>query len=111
MLMPEQTPNASELKQNEKPMLVPVSSEKPALDKVHTNDASVNLQSTSPNTTADDQLEEEPKIGLKGYLRLLKILLSFVLFGARLFWNRRDLRLRKIIPDSPTFHTEGANLR
>lgn len=53
----------------------------------------------------------DQQIGLKGYVRLLRILFSFFFFAARLFFNRRDWRLQKIIPDTHLLHAEGAILR
>src|SRR5215211_5641027 len=110
--MQEQTTNGSELKANEKSALVPFSPEKPVFSPTPTNGTAIKLKSPSAvEKTADTVIEEKPRIGFKGYLRLLTIFLSFFLFAARLLWNRRDWRLRKIIPDSKTFHTEGAKLR
>ena len=67
-----------------------------------------------PITTPAVEPVAEPhkvRIGLKGYLRLLRILLSFFLFAARLFANRRDWRFRKVTPDANLLHSEGATLR
>ena len=54
---------------------------------------------------------EKLPIGFKGYLRLLRIGLSFILFVARvLFNNRRWLRSKKKT-ESELRHSEGASLR
>jgi predicted unusual protein kinase regulating ubiquinone biosynthesis (AarF/ABC1/UbiB family) len=53
----------------------------------------------------------DPQIGLKGYLRLLRILFSFLFFATRLFANRRNWRFQKLTPDAETLHKEGAKLR
>jgi predicted unusual protein kinase regulating ubiquinone biosynthesis (AarF/ABC1/UbiB family) len=68
--------------------------------------APVVLQDITPEQTSAD-----PKIGFKGYLRLLRILLSFFFFAARLYVNRRNWRLQKVTPDIATLHAEGEKLR
>lgn len=58
-----------------------------------------------------DDAPHKVYIGFKGYLRLVRILVSFFLFAARLYVNRRDWRFRKITPDKELLHAEGAALR
>jgi predicted unusual protein kinase regulating ubiquinone biosynthesis (AarF/ABC1/UbiB family) len=53
----------------------------------------------------------EPRLGFKGFFRLLKILLSLFAFAGRLFIRRRDWRFRKIEPSNELLHIEGATLR
>src|SRR5215216_4475323 len=53
----------------------------------------------------------EASIGVRGYLRLLRIFFSFFLFGLRVFLNTRDWvgRKRDVTPEQR--HWEGAMLR
>ena len=70
-------------------------------------------ESHAISTPAIEPIAEPHKvrIGLRGYLRLLRILLSFFFFAVRLLNNRRDWRFRKATPDADLLHTEGAALR
>jgi predicted unusual protein kinase regulating ubiquinone biosynthesis (AarF/ABC1/UbiB family) len=52
-----------------------------------------------------------PKIGLKGYLRLLRVGISFLLFVARVFINSRGWLGRKKTAPEELRHSEGAALR
>nr|ALS90347.1 UbiB: 2-polyprenylphenol [uncultured bacterium] len=63
-----------------------------------------------PENTVE-HLSSDPRIGLKGYLRLLRILFSFLFFAVRLFANRRNWRFQKMTPDAEILHAEGAKLR
>ena len=64
----------------------------------------------TPTIAKDQPPREKLAIGVSGYLRLLRIALSFFLFAARLlFNNRRWLRSKKPEPDLR--HAEGAALR
>ncbi|MBI3652444.1 MAG: AarF/ABC1/UbiB kinase family protein [Acidobacteria bacterium] len=58
-----------------------------------------------------EELKESTAIGFKGYVRLLRIFFSFLLFAARLLFNRRDWRFRKQTPAPAMLHAEGATLR
>jgi predicted unusual protein kinase regulating ubiquinone biosynthesis (AarF/ABC1/UbiB family) len=51
-----------------------------------------------------------PKIGLRGYLRLARVVSSFCLFTLRVLLNARGWRLKKL-PDAELRHQEGALLR
>lgn len=64
-------------------------------------------------TTQAREILEKPdeKIGLRGYLRLLRILISFALFGVRAFANSRDWLGRKREKTAAQRHQEGALLR
>lgn len=53
----------------------------------------------------------KPKLGLRGYLRLLRVFLSLYFFLARIFINSRDWLFRKRERSSETKHVEGAVLR
>jgi predicted unusual protein kinase regulating ubiquinone biosynthesis (AarF/ABC1/UbiB family) len=68
--------------------------------------------SVAPSDATNQNTFETPaRIGFKGYLRLLRIFCSFFLFAARLFLNRRNWRLRKVVPTVEVLHEEGAKLR
>ena len=54
--------------------------------------------------------EALPRIGLKGYLRLARVMTSFFLFMLRVFINTRGWRVRKT-PQSELRRQEGALLR
>jgi predicted unusual protein kinase regulating ubiquinone biosynthesis (AarF/ABC1/UbiB family) len=75
---------------------------------------SVNGQTLLPAGSSVKAIESGPtdsNIGLKGYLRLFRILISFLFFATRLFFNRRNWRLQKVVPDTQLLHAEGAILR
>jgi predicted unusual protein kinase regulating ubiquinone biosynthesis (AarF/ABC1/UbiB family) len=62
--------------------------------------------------TPDNSLSRSvPRIGLRGYLRVLRIFFSFFLFGLRVFLNARDWMARKRVVTSEKRHEEGAILR
>jgi len=63
--------------------------------------------SLSENPVAREPL---PDIGLRGYLRLARVLISFLLFGLRVFLNTRGWRIKKK-PESELRRQEGALLR
>jgi predicted unusual protein kinase regulating ubiquinone biosynthesis (AarF/ABC1/UbiB family) len=68
-------------------------------------------KSIAANTVKDVMTPEPlPHIGLKGYLRLARVLASFSLFALRLFLNTRGWRIRKR-PESELRRQEGALLR
>ncbi len=110
--MQEQKTNGRDVTPNDKPASVALSPERPVPQVANTNGtiAKTNLP-LQAGTNADVHPEEKSRLGFKGYLRLLKIFIFFLLFATRLLWNRRDWRWRKLVPDSQTFHTEGAKLR
>ncbi|HKP86140.1 MAG TPA: AarF/ABC1/UbiB kinase family protein [Blastocatellia bacterium] len=54
---------------------------------------------------------KERRLGVKGYLRILRIFFSFFLFGLRVFLNTRDWIGRKRAVTSEQRHQEGAMLR
>jgi predicted unusual protein kinase regulating ubiquinone biosynthesis (AarF/ABC1/UbiB family) len=51
------------------------------------------------------------QIGIKGYLRLLRVMISLLLFGARVYINTRGWLVRKKTAPSELRHKEGAVLR
>src|ERR1700760_1572014 len=53
----------------------------------------------------------DESIGIHGYLRMLRILISFALFGVRAFLNSRDWLGRKCEKTPEQRHEEGAALR
>src|ERR1051326_7946822 len=59
----------------------------------------------------EHQEKPDARIGIRGYLRMLRILISFSLFGLRAFFNSRDWRGRKREKTSEQLHEEGATLR
>lgn len=59
-----------------------------------------------PQTETPDE-----RIGLRGYLRMLRILISFGLFGLRVFLNSRDWLGRKREKTAEQLRQEGASLR
>jgi predicted unusual protein kinase regulating ubiquinone biosynthesis (AarF/ABC1/UbiB family) len=63
---------------------------------------------TSESTNRVDHHEH---IGVRGYLRMLRIIISFALFGLRVFLNSRDWLGRKRDKTSEQLHEEGAMLR
>jgi predicted unusual protein kinase regulating ubiquinone biosynthesis (AarF/ABC1/UbiB family) len=110
--MQEQQTNGRDLTPKEKPALAPPAPETIPLIAPSTNGAITKTIPPSLSPTDESVLPEaQTGIGLKGYLRLLKIVISFLLFVGRLFINRHDWRFRKVTPDSATFHSEGATLR
>src|ERR1700742_1779418 len=67
--------------------------------------------STAPTQTKPIPEKIDESIGIHGYLRMLRILISFALFGVRAFINSRDWRGRKREKTSEQRHEEGAALR
>lgn len=63
------------------------------------------------DTHDNKQPARERLIGIRGYLRVLRILFSFFLFGLRVFLNTRDWIARKRIVTAEQRHKEGAILR
>lgn len=61
--------------------------------------------------TTDKPTREKHPIGFKGYLRLLRIGVSFLLFAARLLFNNRKWLRSKKKTDSELRHSEGVSLR
>lgn len=55
--------------------------------------------------------EQAPRIGLRGYMRMLRVAFTFFLFGARVFINSRGWFGAKKIEASELRHKEGAKLR
>src|SRR5215210_3862712 len=53
----------------------------------------------------------QPRLKLRGYLRMLRVFLSLFLFLARIFINSRDWRFRKKERSSEMKRVEGAVLR
>jgi predicted unusual protein kinase regulating ubiquinone biosynthesis (AarF/ABC1/UbiB family) len=51
------------------------------------------------------------RLGLKGYMRLLRIMLALLLFAARVYLNRRGWFGRSKVAPSELRHEEGASLR
>lgn len=68
-------------------------------------------ESLAPPETKNPEIKPDPRIGLKGYLRLLRVALSLFSFTARVFINSRGWFGRKKIPPSDLRHREGAYLR
>ena len=54
--------------------------------------------------------EHLPQIGLRGYLRLARVMTYFFLFMFRLFLNTRGWRIKKL-PEPELRREEGALLR
>jgi predicted unusual protein kinase regulating ubiquinone biosynthesis (AarF/ABC1/UbiB family) len=68
--------------------------------------------SEDPEKTPDNKSSSQrPSIGIRGYLRMLRIFFSFFLFALRVFLNSRDWMARKRIVTSEQRHREGAMLR
>src|SRR5436305_11032720 len=67
-----------------------------------------------PITTAQAKPQARPpdkRIGIRGYLRMLRIFVSFALFGLRAFVNSRDWLGRKREKSAAQRRVEGAILR
>ena len=115
--MQEQKTNARERKHSDAETAIASASEVTAISTAKpVEQKAINSASRilPPPVIQDNTLEEitpDPRIGLKGYLRLLRILLSFFFFAARLFVNRRNWRLQRLTPDAETLNREGAKLR
>jgi predicted unusual protein kinase regulating ubiquinone biosynthesis (AarF/ABC1/UbiB family) len=116
--MQEQMANKMEVKEPKTEIITGLASDEKLIAKATPGDPGtsqrINGKVLLPAAPQENQLElsaVEAPIGIKGYLRLLKILLSFCLFGLLLFINRRNWRLQKVEPDNQTLHSEGANLR
>ncbi len=58
-----------------------------------------------------DSKSQDTRMGVKGYLRLLRIMLSLMLFAARVFVNSRGWLGKKKTPPADLRHSEGAILR
>src|ERR1700742_1196687 len=74
------------------------------------------LIAAPPSPVVSTQAQSIPEktdesIGIRGYLRMLRILMSFALFGVRAFLNSRDWLGRKREKTSEQRHEEGAALR
>ncbi|MFL6212331.1 MAG: ABC1 kinase family protein [Blastocatellia bacterium] len=76
---------------------------RPALISVAPLARAINKQ-TSPE-------DHHERIGLRGYLRMLRIIIAFALFGLRVFLNSRDWLGRKRDKTAEHLHEEGAILR
>jgi predicted unusual protein kinase regulating ubiquinone biosynthesis (AarF/ABC1/UbiB family) len=79
----------------------------------------LSTESRLPDRVSDD-LKKSPdsgpshtdtRIGIRGYLRMLRIFFSFTLFGLRVFLNTRDWIGRKKEVTAEQRHQEGAILR
>src|SRR5437762_500543 len=69
-------------------------------------------KSPTPNITIDVTTNEPlPHIGIKGYLRLARVLTSVFLFGLRVIINTRGWRIGKKTSASELRHLEGVSLR
>src|SRR4051812_42406526 len=62
-------------------------------------------------TAVETKPESLPRIGLKGYLRLLRVLTTVFLFGLRVIINTRGWRIGKKIAESELRRREGGALR
>ncbi len=116
--MQEQKTNAIELKRGNAETTIASTNEDKAIstaklveNKILNSAAPHSLQPPPAKAQAIEQTSSDPRIGFKGYLRLLRILFSFFFFAARLYVNRRNWRLQKLTPDAETLHAEGAKLR
>jgi predicted unusual protein kinase regulating ubiquinone biosynthesis (AarF/ABC1/UbiB family) len=74
--------------------------------------SSTRLQiSSGPHDPATAESAELTHIGIKGYLRLLRIMASFFSFSARVVFNNRKSFRRAGVSDSELRYREGAALR
>ncbi len=75
--------------------------------------APIDARVVEPEALAPAAKEEVtyPPLGFKGYLRLLRILLTFLAFGARLYINSRGWFGTKKTPATDLRHREGRVLR
>lgn len=64
-----------------------------------------------PTQTKPQVEPPDERIGFRGYLRMLRIFISFALFGVRAFVNSRDWLGRKREKTAAERHQEGAILR
>src|SRR5215208_1776791 len=80
--------------------------------EISTGPRPTDLISDDPNKTpAITPSEPEPRIGVRGYLRMLRIFFSFTLFGLRVFLNTREWTGKKRDVTSEQRHQEGEMLR
>jgi predicted unusual protein kinase regulating ubiquinone biosynthesis (AarF/ABC1/UbiB family) len=113
--MQEQKPNSTGPNRG-KPDAQALRPADPSDTRIKSNGNAMLIPSAAKPVSSDDLLAQErpeshPAIGFKGYLRLLRIFLSFAFFASRLFINRHDWRFRKQTPDEATLHAEGVTLR
>src|SRR5689334_13416436 len=93
--MQEQEANSPRLAPASKPPALMASAPPPAI-----------AGPAKPKTEMHDE-----RIGIRGYLRMLRILISFALFGLRAFVNSRDWLGRKREKTAAQRRQEGATLR
>lgn len=74
--------------------------------------ASLPAKSPTPNITIDATTPEPlPHIGIKGYLRLARVLTSVFVFGLRVIINTRGWRIGRKTSESELRRREGESLR